>query len=130
MLVEAMIVVGEIAKLDAETVTEARRESLARASELGADRMTLMMLVQASRVSRRDTIVLPSGKYEHLSRGKGWARKGRGNTAEWGEREDGGYRVGPGRWTVGSSDGFSRKSSIDWTVKHVCVGVETWTVAS
>lgn len=103
---------------------------LKRAIELGADDDLLHELVDAIRVSGGNTIVIPSGKYERLSRGKGWARKGKGNSAEWGERVDGGYRVGAGRWTVGSTDGFSRKSSVEWDVKHVLVGSETWTIAN
>lgn len=75
------------------------------------------------------TICLPPHRYEGLSRGRGWARKGRGANAEWGERTDGGYRVGPGRWTVGGNDGFSRKGEVIWTVEHIRVGEETWTVA-
>lgn len=75
------------------------------------------------------TVELPAGKYEHLSRGRGWARKGRGDRVEWGDRVRDGYRVGPGRWTVGSTDGFARKSSTDWDVEHVQVGTQTWTLA-
>jgi len=75
------------------------------------------------------TILLPAGRYEGLSRGKGWARQGRGDSATWGEREDAGYRVGPGKWTVGSNDGFNRKEQTDWLVKHLKVGDKVWTLA-
>src|SRR5690606_24636110 len=109
---------------------ETRRESLRLAIEAGAPRKTLEQIAEAVRVKRCDTITLPPGRYERLSRGRGWARKGKGASAEWGERVDGGYRVGPGRWSVGSSDGFNRKSSTDWSVEHVAVGSETWTIAS
>lgn len=111
------------------TVTDARRASLARAIELGADEYTLCELVRARRVSKSATIVLPPHRFERLSRGRGWARKGSHATATWGEREENGYRVGPGRWVVGGSDGFSRKGQDTWTVEHVQVGSETWTIA-
>jgi hypothetical protein len=107
-----------------------RIERLARAIELGATDAALEAICDAKRTSMTDTIVLPVQRYENLSRGRGWARKGRGSTAVWGERDDGGYRVGPGRWTVGGNDGFSRKGEDEWTVKHVTVGTEIWTVAS
>jgi hypothetical protein len=81
-------------------------------------------------VSRAHTILVPANRLENLSRGKGWARKGRGDRAEWGERADGGYRVGPGKWTVGGNDGFDRKREDVWDVEHVQVGAETWTIAS
>lgn len=111
-------------------VSETRRESLQLAIAAGADRATLDQLAEAVRLSRQSTIKLPRGKYEHCSRGKGWARKGRGADAEWGENTGSGYVVGPGRWTVGSNDGFNRKSSEQWDVVNVTVGTEIWTVAS
>lgn len=106
-----------------------REESLAIAAGLGADAATLEVLRAATRLSRRDTIVLPHHRFELLSRGKGWARKGQGKDVTWGERADGGYRVGPGRWTVGGNDGFTRKGEVIWTVRHVQVGAQTWTLA-
>jgi hypothetical protein len=106
-----------------------RLESLTLAIELGADAATLELLRDATRVSRRDTIVLPALRYESLSRGRGWARQGRGSKVTWGERVSRGYEVGPGSWTVGATDGFSRKDACDWTVKHVTVGTAIWTVA-
>jgi hypothetical protein len=114
-----------------DPITQVRIKRLARAIELGADDATLTVLTEALRTSEQTTIVLPAHRYEGLSRGRGWARKGKGASAVWGERDDdGGYRVGPGRWTVGGNDGFSRKSETTWKVEHVAVGVETWTVAS
>lgn len=118
-----------LARLGIGTVSDARRENLARALELGADDATLVRLASAVRVSRRSTIVLPAHRYEGLSRGRGWARQGKGNDAVWGERTDTGYRVGTGRWVVGATDGFSRKDETIWRVAHVAVGAETWTVA-
>jgi hypothetical protein len=111
-------------------VSDSRKDSLEKALDLGADEETLTALRDAIRLSRRPTIVLPAHRFESLSRGRGWARKGRGSDVSWGDREDGGYRVGPGRWAVGATDGFSRKASVDWQVKNVQIGQETWTIAS
>lgn len=115
--------------VEGRTVSDTRREDLAMAIALGADLTTLENLRDAVLVSRKAMILLPQGKYEGLSRGKGWARKGRRDSAEWGERDGNGYRVGPGRWTVGSTDGFSRKSQAEWVVVNLPVGDQTWTVA-
>ena len=111
--------------------TESRRESLRIALGLGADPRTLENIRESRRVSRHDYIILPAGRFEGMSRGKGWARLGRGAAATWGERgDDGGYvcRV-PGRWTVGSNDGFQRKEETVWKVAHIKVGDQTWTIA-
>lgn len=125
---------GTLARLhdlgvDVDTVKEERVKSLAIAAEHITDDIFLK-LANAIRLARASSIVLPLGRYENLSRGRGWARKGRGNSVEWGEREAKGYRVGPGYWIVGSHDGYSRKDSEEWTVEHVQVGTETWTVAN
>jgi hypothetical protein len=112
------------------TPNPARIERLARALELGAWDSALEKLCDAARTSDEPTIVLPAHRFEGLSRGKGWARKGSRNSAEWGERVKGGYRVGPGHWLVGGNDGFSRKGEDTWDVEHVTVGSETWTIAS
>lgn len=118
------------ALIDGKTVADARKESLRIAIDAGASAVTLTELLNAVRVSRKPTIVLPSGRFEGLSRGKGWARKGKGENAQWGERVDKGYEVGAGRWSVGSSDGFSRKDATDWSVKNIVVGDQTWTIAN
>lgn len=114
---------------DANPISDTRAETLRLAVELGADAKTIEVLCAAVRVARKPSIVLPAHRYEGLSRGRGWARKGKGENAEWGERVDGGYRVGPGRWSVGGNDGFSRKGETRWDVKHVQVGDQAWTVA-
>jgi hypothetical protein len=119
-----------IRELVACEISDKRLESLVVALDLGADAATLRKLAQAGRLARKATIVLPPGRFEGLSRGRGWARLGKGRDVTWGERVDGGYRVGPGHWTVGSNDGFSRKQETVWDVEHVRVGGETWTVAS
>jgi len=110
------------------TASEKRLESLTIAHPL-VDDVVFAELAKALRVARQPTIVLPAQRFENLSRGRGWARKGRGDSAEWGERVQGGYRVGPGEWTVGGHDGFSRKGQDEWVVEHVKVGGETWTIA-
>lgn len=111
------------------TINPVRMKRLERAIELGAADKVLEQICDTLRTSDTDTIVLPANRLEGLSRGRGWARKGRGNDVEWGERVYGGYRVGPGRWSVGATDGFSRKKSDDWLVEHIKVGDETWTIA-
>lgn len=111
-------------------LTENRYASVRYAAERDVDDETLVALCEAIRLFRKDRAVLPAHRYENLSRGRGWARKGRGDDAEWGDRTDNGYRVGPGRWIVGSNDGFSRKGETTWNVRHVTVGAETWTLAS
>lgn len=121
-------VAERIARLQLTDISEKRLESLTIAHPM-TDDATFATLSNAMRLSRKETIVLPQHRFEGLSRGRGWARKGRGNTAEWGEREDGGYRVGPGKWVVGGHDGFTRKGSDSWEVSHVRVGDMTWTVA-
>lgn len=112
------------------TVSDARAKNLGKAREAGAKLVALRTLVDAVRVSSTATIILPPGKYAGLSRGHGWARMGQGDSVVWGESVDGGYRVGPGKWSVGSSDGSSRKSDTPWVVKHIRVGDAIWTVAS
>jgi hypothetical protein len=112
------------------TVPESISEAVATAHEVGISDDDFIALCLARRFARKTTVVLPQGHLEGLSRGKGWCRKGKGDSAEWGEREGAkGYRVGPGDWVVGHSDGFSRKRQDRWRVRHITVGGETWTVA-
>lgn len=110
---------------------DARKETLRLAHEASVSDEVFADIASAVLVRRRGaTIILPGHRFENLSRGRGWARQGRGADATWGERVDQGYRVGPGRWTVGGNDGFSRKGEDVWTVKHLQVGAHVWTVAS
>ena len=118
-----------IARIVARPTLEGERELLADAHALECSDEVFKQIADAHHVGQGLTVELPLGKYEHLSRGRGWARKGRGDRVAWGERTRDGYTVGPGRWTVGSTDGFSRKSSVDWWVEHVQVGAQTWTLA-
>lgn len=126
---------GQIARLelDVSDCSEARVKLLARAHLLGVSDAALRVLVGAVRISSGETITLPAGRYEHLSRGKGWARQGSGDRAVWGERTATGYAVTAGRWTVGSDDGFRRQDRTTWDVTEVRVGAtcgETWLAAS
>jgi hypothetical protein len=111
-------------------VSDSRCELLAKALAAGADGDTLVAIRDALRVTQSVTVKLPPHRFENLSRGRGWARKGRGDSATWGERVDGGYLVGPGKWVVGGHDGFTRKGQNEWTVTHVRVGDATWTIAN
>lgn len=117
---------------EGHAVSDKRRESLVLAIELGADAETLAQIRDARRLSRTDAIVLPAGRLQHLSRGRGWCRSGRRDSAKWADRTDNDdYRVDePGVWIVGCSDGFSRKDETKWRVSHVTVGEQTWTIAN
>jgi hypothetical protein len=112
-------------------VSENRKESLTLAAEAGATVQLLEKLRDAVKLTRNtSTIVLPPHHYEGLSRGRGWCRKGKGDSAQWGDRCDKGYRVGPGRWVVGGHDGFTRKASTTWDVENITVGGVVWTIAN
>ena len=114
-----------------EDIPEARVAKLDRALALGVSDAAFVALCGANRTSTTASIILPAERLEGLSRGTGWARHGRGDGATWGKRVSGGYQVAePGKWTVGGSDGFQRKSSTTWLVTRVQVGTEVWTVAS
>jgi len=128
MTTETETVEGRIARLGIHDISTARTESLTIAHPIVSDEI-FARLAGAPRLSRGSTIVLPHHRYELLSRGKGWARRGSGNTATWGEREPKGYRVGPGRWIVHGSDGFSRAGDVIWSVHNIVVGDKTWTIA-
>ncbi len=120
---------ARLARLALPAPKPARAESLALAHAAGASDDTLRVLATAGRLARKESVVVPAHRFEGLSRGRGWARKGKGNDASWGDRVDGGYRVGPGRWVVGGDDGYSRKGQDEWTVRHVTVGTTVWTIA-
>jgi hypothetical protein len=114
-----------------EPLTDTRIETLIRAIELDACRETLFALRDAVRVSRKATILLPQHRFEGLSRGRGWCRRIGSEPTEWGVRFGDQYRVETaGCWSVGATDGFSRKGAHEWTVAHLRCGEETWTIAS
>ena len=129
MTAEIETVEARIARLQLTDIGEKRLESL-KIAHPSVDDETFAKISNALRVNRSSTIVLPSHRFEGLSRGRGWARKGKGHSAEWGDRDGSGYRVGPGRWTVGGHGGFRRKGEDTWKVEHVVLGDETWTIAS
>lgn len=109
-------------------IKESRGVSVLIAIRAGAPWETIRTIIDAGVLGRGKTCTLPAGRYEHLSRGKGWARMGRGKDAVWGQKAAGGYVVGPGKWTVGSNDGFNHSSETKWEVSHIQVGDETWTL--
>lgn len=118
-----------MARLGIGEVSESRMESLTMAHEL-VDDATFTRLAGAARLNRKPMIFLPKLHLEGLSRGRGWARKGTGEKAVWAERTERGYRVGPGKWVVGATDGFRRKDSRAWTVANITVGDNIWTIAN
>lgn len=111
-------------------ISTARQETIDTARALGADEATIEKLTTAVRVRRAADILLPMEHLETLSRGKGWCRSGRGDSATWGIREEGHYRVGPGEWVVFGSDGYNRRKQTEWVVENVQVGEQTWTIAN
>ena len=60
-------------------------------------------------------VIVPRGRYDHCSRGKGSVRNKRAGATEWGEEVTGGYQLptrpgtGWATWFQKSSDGFSRR---------------------
>ena len=116
------LTVGVYAQDGKTELSDTRRETVRLAVRLGADAVALREIVTATRVSLSATITLPAGRYANLSRGRNWQRRSDGVFVDGG--------VGPGKWVVGSSDGFNRKDKTPWEVKHVQVGNQTWTVAS
>lgn len=112
------------------TPSDGRLESLRLAAEAGVSDELFVLLAEATKLFRGPKATLPAHRFEGLSRGRGWCRKGKGTNAEWGSRGDHGYTVGAGRWVVGGSDGFSRKKEDIWDVVHVQVGDKTWTIAN
>lgn len=123
----AQISIDEI--IGGKDINPIRRETMEIARANGATEAQLIAIRDARRTSRGETIILPTHRFENLSRGRGWCRKGKRDAAEWGEKEDGGYRVGSGRWTVGGNDGFSRKGEDVWDVKNITIGEMTVTTA-
>lgn len=110
--------------------TDKRRESIRIAVELGADDDTIAKIAEAGRVGRLGYVTIP-GRYLHLSRGKGWARLGRGSNAVWGEQRSDGFRLREaGQWVIYTSDGFKREDRETWDVEMIHVGPQIWAVAS
>jgi hypothetical protein len=110
---------------------EKRLTFILEAHELGATFKTLKALASAWRVSKKPSVEVPPGKFENLSRGRGWARLGSGQGVTWAQKLDNGnYKLDQeGKWHVGSTDGFKRKSDVEYVVKFHPVGDKTWTTA-
>jgi len=119
----ANVAIGHTAAITPESISGPRAKTLIRAAAAGLSPAQLKRIAEAVRVHKKENgMTLPKGKYENLSRGKGWCRQGTGANAVWGDRVDGGYLVREaGRWDVGSSDGFSRKDSVRWDVQEVAI---------
>jgi hypothetical protein len=100
-----------------------RAESLGIAHELGADLGALHNIARAKMLYRGTTITLPRGRYGHPPHGRYWCRRNDGTLFE-------DHVVGPGEYTVGSTDGFRRRDNKRWTVAHIQVGQQVWTVAN
>jgi hypothetical protein len=68
-----------------------------------------------------EAVIVPAGRYDHCSRGKGSIRNKRSGATEWAEQEGNRFRIPchPGKgwstWYQKSSDGFNRTS--DTTVE-------------
>jgi hypothetical protein len=106
--------------ITAEQIGDGRCRALLLAASRGATPQDLKAIAEAVRVSTGDGIVVPAHRYELLSRGRGWARLGRGDNAVWGERTDDGYRLRvTGKWVIGGHDGFSRRGEDVWDVRCV-----------
>ena len=56
-------------------------------------------------------------RYGGLSRGKCWGRQGTGDAVRWADKSGSALYLTPGRWVVGSDDGFRRKDRGDIIVK-------------
>jgi hypothetical protein len=109
-----------MACITAEQIGDGRCRALLLAASRGATPQDLRDIAEAVRVSTGDGVTVPHHHYETLSRGRGWARLGRGERAVWGERVEGGYRLRlAGRWVIGGHDGFSRRGETTWDVAVV-----------
>jgi hypothetical protein len=109
-----------MACITAEQIGDGRCRALILAASRGATPQDLRAIAEAIRVSTGDGIIVPAHHYEGLSRGRGWARHGRGDHAVWGERVEGGYRLRlAGRWVIGGHDGFTRRGETTWDVRVV-----------
>jgi hypothetical protein len=129
LLAQKLAALIELRSAEGKPANPSREATLTAAIKLGASAAALRSIALSRLVSKSLTIALPPHRYEGLSRGKGWARKGSGDSVVWGEKAREGYLVGPGRWVVGGNDGFNRKGENHWEVEHVQVGSSIWTVA-
>jgi len=119
---------SEIMASDVIGDDEGRKESLKLAFELGATEKTCRKILTAAKVARDGGTISIATRYGSLSRGKCWGRNKK--TDEWADKSDGTVYLTPGRWMVGSSDGFSRKEKAAWKVEKVSVGEQEWLIAN
>jgi len=124
------------AEHNAEPASETRLAWIAEHLPARAQLSTTQMvqLITVRRVAYDGTVTLPHGRYHRLSRGKGWARLGRGDNVQWGANTGKTWRVtSPGEWTVQSSDGFDRDETTTWEVYaldfHSDTGAHRWLIA-
>jgi hypothetical protein len=103
------------------TVKDRRREFLLRAMELGATDDAIRTLAKSKKIFARPNGNLSPLRYESLSRGRGWCRLGKGDNVVWAQKgDDGRYIIDmEGRWSLGATDGFSRKETEEWVAKRV-----------
>lgn len=110
-----------------------REAAIAVAKSLGqADAVALFENAKAIGIQGQLSVVLPKNRLERdCKHGKGWARLGKGEGSLWGVKTDEGYRVNrPGIWTVGGSDGFTRKREDLYSVFRVKIGELFWIIAT
>lgn len=105
---------GGIERADAT----ARAGTVAVALLNGASVAELARIAAAKKASRGASVRV-STRFGALSRGKCWARMGRGQSVEWADKDGGAVMLPAGKWTVGSDDGFSRKEQTEWTVVSI-----------
>jgi len=111
-----------VAAITTEEVKPVRAGRLILAAACGLRASEIKKIAEANRTSKKEAngIVLPMGRFENLSRGKGWCRLGSGNNVHWADRQNDGYLAdAEGDWTVGSNDGFNRKDSVSWKVEKI-----------
>lgn len=108
-----------------------REAAIAVAKSLGKDDAAALFASAAAVSAQGElSVVLPAGRLESLKHGKGWARLGSHDSAVWGVKTEGGYRVNrPGIWVVGCTDGFDRKRKDSYKVARVKIGDLSWIVA-
>ena len=118
---------------DADRPVNPKEAAIVLAKSLGqTEAVALFEQAAAVGVQGQLSVVLPPNRLERdCKHGKGWARLGKGDDITWGVRTDGGYRASrPGLWTVGGSDGFTRKKEDSYKVSRVKIGELFWIIAT
>lgn len=104
--------------------TQLKQAALDLARTLNAPPEQIAEIETADAVGRVNDprVTLPQGRLQSLKNGKGWARLGIGVDAVFAARDvaGSGYIANkPGTWTVGESDGFSRKRQTRYNVRKM-----------